>query len=162
MHFHKKLIKSSNFFLKRLFNLKCDIERFLFLQVYQGEEKEFHQLHEQIIRNNKCSPLPGQPNYGIVVSIRILHGELSQVREENPLLFKNICLTKKLGFSDVIMPGDVRNDLYLKLERGEFERGGKSTGKNIEVRIVFIALIVIHFSLVLQKKIRICKMKCNI
>lgn len=103
-------------------------------QVYQGEEKEFHQLHEQIIRNNKCSPLPGQPNYGIVVSLRILHGELSQVRDENPLLFKNICLTKKLGFSDVIMPGDVRNDLYLKLERGEFERGGKSTGKNIEVK----------------------------
>lgn len=108
---------------------------FTCLQVYQGEEKEFHQLHEQIIRNNKCSPLPGQPNYGIVVSLRILHGELSQVREENPLLFKNICLTKKLGFSDVIMPGDVRNDLYLKLERGEFERGGKSTGKNIEVKI---------------------------
>lgn len=91
-------------------------------------------MHEQIIRNNKCSLLPGQPNYGIVVSFRVLHGELCQVREENPLLFKNICLTKKLGFSDVIMPGDVRNDLYLRLERGEFERGGKSTGKNIEVK----------------------------
>ncbi|XP_003490179.1 dedicator of cytokinesis protein 3 isoform X1 [Bombus impatiens] len=107
-------------------------------KVCQGEEKEFHQLHEQIIRNNKCSPLPGQPNYGIVVSLRVLHGELTQVREENPLLFKNICLTKKLGFSDVIMPGDVRNDLYLKLERGEFERGGKSTGKNIEVTILVL------------------------
>ncbi|XP_014603723.1 PREDICTED: dedicator of cytokinesis protein 3 isoform X1 [Polistes canadensis] len=107
-------------------------------KVYQGEEKEFHQLHEQIIRNNKCTPLPGQPNYGIIVSLRVLHGELSQVREENPLLFKNICLTKKLGFSDVIMPGDVRNDLYLKLERGEFERGGKSTGKNIEVTILVL------------------------
>lgn len=68
----------------------------------------------------------------------MLHGELSQVREENPLLFKNICLTKKLGFSDVIMPGDVRNDLYLMLERGEFERGGKSTGKNIEVTILVL------------------------
>lgn len=33
------------------------------------------------------------------------------------------------------MPGDVRNDLYLRLERGEFERGGKSTGKNIEVNL---------------------------
>ncbi|XP_012288369.1 dedicator of cytokinesis protein 3 [Orussus abietinus] len=107
-------------------------------KVYQGEEKEFHQLHEQIIRNNKCSPLPGQPNYGIVVSLRVLHGELLQVREEHPLLFKNICLTKKLGFSDVIMPGDVRNDLYLKLEHGEFERGGKSTGKNIEVTILVL------------------------
>ncbi|XP_054002180.1 dedicator of cytokinesis protein 3 isoform X1 [Hylaeus anthracinus] len=108
------------------------------LKVYQGEEKDFHQLHEQIIRNNKCSPLPGQPNYGIEVSLRVLHGELSQVREENPLLFNNICLTKKLGFSDVIMPGDVRNDLYLNLERGEFERGGKSTGKNIEVTILVL------------------------
>ncbi|XP_046744108.1 dedicator of cytokinesis protein 3 isoform X1 [Diprion similis] len=107
-------------------------------KVYQGEEKEFHQLHEQIIRNNKCSPLTGQPNYGIVASLRVLHGELSQVREEHPLLFKNICLTKKLGFSDVIMPGDVRNDLYLKLERGEFERGGKSTAKNIEVTILML------------------------
>lgn len=73
-----------------------------------------------------------------MISLRVLHGELTQVREENPLLFKNICLTNKLGFSDVIMPGDVRNDLYLKLERGEFERGGKSTGKNIEVSIVGI------------------------
>ncbi|XP_043283024.1 dedicator of cytokinesis protein 3 isoform X2 [Venturia canescens] len=107
-------------------------------KVFQGEEKEFHQLHEQIIRNNKCSPLPGQPNYGIVVSLRVLHGELCQVREENPLLFKNICLTRKLGFSDVIMPGDVRNDLFLRLERGEFERGGKSTGKNIEVTMIVL------------------------
>lgn len=60
------------------------------------------------------------------------------MREENPLLFKNICLTSKLGFADVIMPGDVRNDLYLLLEKGEFERGGKSTGKNIEVTILVL------------------------
>jgi hypothetical protein len=46
---------------------------------------------------------------GIVISLKVLHGELPQVREENPLLFKNISLTKKLGFSDVIMPGDVRS-----------------------------------------------------
>lgn len=45
---------------------------------------------------------------GIGISLKMLHGELPQVREENPLLFKNISLTKKLGFSDVIMPGDVR------------------------------------------------------
>ena len=45
---------------------------------------------------------------GIVISLKMLHGELLQVREENPILFKNISLTRKLGFSDVIMPGDVR------------------------------------------------------
>ncbi|XP_063227619.1 dedicator of cytokinesis protein 3 [Bacillus rossius redtenbacheri] len=113
-------------------------EREFTFRVYQGEERDFHQLHEMIIKKqtSKYSPLSGQPNYGIVISLKMLHGELAQVREENPLLFKNVSLTKKLGFSDVIMPGDVRNDLYLTLEKGEFERGGKSTGKNIEVTIL--------------------------
>lgn len=31
-----------------------------------------------------------------------------------------------------------RNDLYLTLEKGDFERGGKSTGKNIEVTILVL------------------------
>lgn len=31
-----------------------------------------------------------------------------------------------------------RNDLYVTLERGEFERGGKSTAKNIEVTILVL------------------------
>jgi len=29
-----------------------------------------------------------------------------------------------------------RNDLYLTLNSGEFERGGKSVGKNIEVTVL--------------------------
>lgn len=77
-------------------------------------------------------------NYGIMISVKMLHGELRTIREENPILFKNVNLTNKLGFPDVIMPGDVRNDLYLYLDRGEFERGGKSTGKNIEVTVVVL------------------------
>lgn len=75
---------------------------------------------------------------GIIVSLKLLHGDLKQIKEENPLLFKNMSLTNKLGFPDVIMPGDVRNDLYLLLEKGEFERGGKSTGKNIEVTVLVL------------------------
>lgn len=45
---------------------------------------------------------------GLVVSVKVVHGELEQATKENPLLLKNVCITKKLGFSDVIMPGDVR------------------------------------------------------
>lgn len=70
--------------------------------------------------------------------MKMYHGQLSQIKEDNPLLFKNVSLTSKLGFPDVIMPGDVRNDLYLTLERGEVERGGKSTGKNIEVTVLVL------------------------
>ena len=36
------------------------------------------------------------------------------------------------------MPGDVRNDLYVILEKGEFERGGRSSGKNIEVTVLIL------------------------
>lgn len=38
----------------------------------------------------------------------------------------------------VTFPGDVRNDLYLTLERGDFERGGKSVQKNVEVTVMVI------------------------
>lgn len=41
-------------------------EREFTFKVYQGEEKDFHQLHELIIKkqSNKYNPLSGQPNYG--------------------------------------------------------------------------------------------------
>jgi dedicator of cytokinesis protein 3 len=114
-------------------------EKELTLKVYQGEEKDFHQLHEFIIRQSgKYNSLACAPNYGIMTSVKMLHGGLNNIKEENAMLFKNVSLTSKLGFPDVIMPGDVRNDLYLILEKGEFERGGKSVGKNIEVTIVVL------------------------
>jgi len=44
----------------------------------------------------------------------------------SPLVSVAMCL---LSFP----AGDIRNDLYLTLEKGDFERGGKSVQKNIEV-----------------------------
>lgn len=112
-------------------------------KVFQCEEKEFFQLHEFIIRKqtSKYSPLSAQQHYGgtgIDIAVKLLEGSFNKVAEENPLLFKNVCLTRKMGYPDVIMPGDVRNDLFITLERGEFERGGKSTGKNIEVTVLML------------------------
>jgi dedicator of cytokinesis protein 1 len=40
-----------------------------------------------------------------------------------------------MGFPEVILPGDVRNDLYLTLVSGEFTRGSKKTDKNMEVTV---------------------------
>lgn len=67
--------------------------------------------------------------------MKLLHGGLNQARLEQPMLFQGTTITRKIGFPDVIMPGDVRNDLFFTLERGEFERGGKSTAKNIEITL---------------------------
>lgn len=111
-------------------------------RLYQCEEKDFSQLHEMLIKktSGKYSPISGNGNnsYGIGVSVKMLHGDILQVRQENPLLFQGAVITRKLGFPDIIMPGDVRNDLFLVMEKGEFERGGKSTAKNIEVLVSII------------------------
>lgn len=48
------------------------------------------------------------------------------------------CITEKRDFPDIVMPGDFKNDLYLTLESGEFEKGGKSISKNIEASISLI------------------------
>ena len=49
-----------------------------------------------------------------------------------------ISITTFSGFPNIIMPGEVRNDLYLTLDRGNFDRGGKTASKNIEVTIIVI------------------------
>lgn len=59
-----------------------------------------------------------------------------QVREENPhLVLGNVAVARKMGFPEVILPGDVRNDLYLTLLSGEYSKGNKSTDKNVEVTV---------------------------
>uniref|UniRef100_A0A0S7ESS0 DOCK5 n=2 Tax=Poeciliopsis prolifica TaxID=188132 RepID=A0A0S7ESS0_9TELE len=38
-----------------------------------------------------------------------------------------------MGFPEIILPGNVRNDIYVTLLQGEFDRGKKKTPKNVEV-----------------------------
>ncbi|XP_071804886.1 dedicator of cytokinesis protein 3-like isoform X1 [Asterias amurensis] len=108
------------------------------MKIVQGSsEAEFSQLHDNIIRKhmNKLGA-SSTTNIGISLSLRMLHGHFDQLKREMPLLFsKGVTITRKLGFSDVIMPGDVRNDLYLMLDRAELERGKKTAGKNVEVTV---------------------------
>lgn len=57
-----------------------------------------------------------------------------KVREENPhLVLGNVSVARKMGFPEVILPGDVRNDLYLTILSGEFSKGNKKSDKNVEV-----------------------------
>lgn len=38
----------------------------------------------------------------------------------------------------VSIAGEVRNDIYVTLERGEFEKGGKSVARNVEVVVYLL------------------------
>uniref|UniRef100_A0A673YJF8 Dedicator of cytokinesis 3 n=1 Tax=Salmo trutta TaxID=8032 RepID=A0A673YJF8_SALTR len=101
-----------------------------------NNENEWYQIHENIIRKSSTKYTAPSTNYGLIISLQLLRGEMEQIRRENPMIFnRGVAITRKLGFPDVIMPGDIRNDLYLTLERGDFERGGKSVQKNIEVSV---------------------------
>uniref|UniRef100_A0A668SNS8 Dedicator of cytokinesis 3 n=1 Tax=Oreochromis aureus TaxID=47969 RepID=A0A668SNS8_OREAU len=112
-------------------------EKDFVLKVYTcNNENEWYQIHENIIHKSSTKYTAPSTNYGLIISLQLLRGDMEQVRRENPLIFsRGVAITRKLGFPDVIMPGDIRNDLYLTLERGDFERGGKSVQKNIEVTI---------------------------
>lgn len=75
---------------------------------------------------------------GFMISLKIIHGTLDEVKKNYPTLIKSAALTQKRWFSHVIMPGDVRNDLYLSLEMAEFEKGGKNVGKNVQASAVVV------------------------
>uniref|UniRef100_A0A3B5A8L1 Dedicator of cytokinesis 4b n=1 Tax=Stegastes partitus TaxID=144197 RepID=A0A3B5A8L1_9TELE len=107
------------------------------LKVYAcNTESEWYQIHENIIKKaNSRYNLSGS-NTGLAVALQLLHGDIEQLRREYMVLFtRGVSITRKLGFSDVIMPGEMRNDLYITLEKGEFEKGGKSVARNVEITV---------------------------
>lgn len=44
-------------------------------------------------------------------------------------------MVPRLGFPEIILPGDVRNDIYLILDKAEFEKGAKSAERNVEIAV---------------------------
>uniref|UniRef100_A0A8C5H8S7 Dedicator of cytokinesis 4b n=1 Tax=Gouania willdenowi TaxID=441366 RepID=A0A8C5H8S7_GOUWI len=110
------------------------------LKVYAcNTESEWHQIHENIIKKaNSRYNLSGS-NTGLAVALQLLHGDIEQLRREYMVLFtRGVSITRKLGFSDVIMPGEMRNDFYITLEKGEFEKGGKSVARNVEITVYLL------------------------
>ena len=51
---------------------------------------------------------------------------ISLLVKDNPALLSDVPFTARLGFSDVVFPGDQRNEVYLKLWSGDFSSGGTS------------------------------------
>eukprot|EP00066_Takifugu_rubripes_P027584 XP_011616850.1 PREDICTED: dedicator of cytokinesis protein 4 isoform X3 [Takifugu rubripes] len=107
------------------------------LKVYTcNTESEWSQIHENIIKKANSRYNLSSSNTGLAVALQLLHGDIEQLRREYMVLFtRGVSITRKLGFSDIIMPGEMRNDLYVTLEKGEFEKGGKSVARNVEVAV---------------------------
>ncbi|XP_072492852.1 dedicator of cytokinesis protein 5 isoform X1 [Notamacropus eugenii] len=71
---------------------------------------------------------------GLWVSLKLLPGDLTQVQKDfSHLVDRTTAIARKMGFPEIILPGDVRNDIYVTLIHGEFDKGKKKTPKNVEV-----------------------------
>ncbi|CAH2322310.1 dedicator of cytokinesis 1 isoform X1 [Pelobates cultripes] len=73
---------------------------------------------------------------GLWVTMKLLPGDIHQIRKEFPhLVDRTTAVARKMGFPEIIMPGDVRNDIYVTLLQGDYDRGNKTTAKNVEVTV---------------------------
>ncbi|XP_043912113.1 dedicator of cytokinesis protein 1 [Protopterus annectens] len=73
---------------------------------------------------------------GLWVTLKRLPGDVTQIRKDFPhLVDRTTAVARKMGFPEIIMPGDVRNDIYVTLVQGDFDKGNKTTHKNVEVTL---------------------------
>eukprot|EP00095_Tigriopus_kingsejongensis_P008592 maker-scaffold1083_size63694-snap-gene-0.15 protein:Tk08592 transcript:maker-scaffold1083_size63694-snap-gene-0.15-mRNA-1 annotation:"dedicator of cytokinesis protein 3 isoform x2" len=103
-------------------------------KLFLCEDKDFNHMHEMVLKSSAMKYLCQGSKVGI--SVQLLRGDSNQLKKEHKLLLRSSIEANKIGFPNVIFPGDVRNDLYLTIEQGYFERSGKA--RNIEVSAVVI------------------------
>uniref|UniRef100_A0A1L8DMR3 Putative signaling protein n=1 Tax=Nyssomyia neivai TaxID=330878 RepID=A0A1L8DMR3_9DIPT len=109
-----------------------DFKNNLDLPFIMCEKENLDTTLKKLINNKDVGKIDSK----LAVSVEVLHGDTKQIREEYPhLVHGNVPIARKMGFPEVIFPGDVRNDLYLTLVNGEFSKGVKSGDKNIEILV---------------------------
>ena len=110
-------------------------------------EATFSMLHQDIINNNSkefeklpryvfaievtaCSELVISFRADtIAISVKIFHGNSRTIVKENTSLLLGAPLILRLGFPDVVFPGEDRNELYIKLWSGDFPSVHNNTAR---------------------------------
>ncbi|KAG8964810.1 hypothetical protein FRC03_001343 [Tulasnella sp. 419] len=97
-------------------------------------EAAYSTLHQDLIASRTKEFEKSPRAEMLAVTIRVFHGEASTIIKENPSLLQDVPNTYRLGFPDVVFPGDVRNEVYIKLWSGEFNSSSGSAGNAIRLR----------------------------
>lgn len=84
------------------------------------DEASFATLHADIIQHNERAYDRSPRADAIAFGLKLFHGPLDQVVREHPSMLLETTQTLRLGFPDVVPPGAVRNDLYIKLWTASF------------------------------------------
>uniref|UniRef100_A0A8C5H967 Dedicator of cytokinesis 5 n=1 Tax=Gouania willdenowi TaxID=441366 RepID=A0A8C5H967_GOUWI len=95
-----------------------------------GENEPLTAVFNKVIATREVN----HKGQGLFVTLKLLAGDLAQVRKDYPhFVDRSTAIVRKMGFPEIILPGNVRNDIYVTLLQGEFDRGKKKTPKNVEV-----------------------------
>ncbi|XP_059821727.1 dedicator of cytokinesis protein 2-like [Hypanus sabinus] len=107
-----------------------DKHHFIPFQQVTAENDFLHTLIHKVVAAKDIN----HKGQGLWVSMKLMSGDLKQIRKDHPhLVDRNTVVARKMGFPEIIMPGDVRNDIYVTLVQGEFDKQNKTTQKNVEV-----------------------------
>ncbi|KAH7639593.1 dedicator of cytokinesis protein-like protein 1 [Dermatophagoides farinae] len=93
------------------------------------------------LKNN--SNIQHYPTLSLADYLLLTHNQKSNLSGRSSVVTEvttpyNFVLIQKRCFGDLITAGHFRNDFYLTLESAEFEKGGKTIAKNIEVSVCLI------------------------
>ncbi|KAJ8365517.1 hypothetical protein SKAU_G00143480 [Synaphobranchus kaupii] len=107
-----------------------DKQHFIPFQPVAGESDFLQTVINKVIAAKEVN----HKGQGLWVTLKLLPGDIHQIRKDFPhLVDRSTAVARKMGFPEIIMPGDVRNDIYVTLVLGEFDKGSKTTPKNVEV-----------------------------
>ncbi|XP_078421001.1 dedicator of cytokinesis protein 1 isoform X3 [Cetorhinus maximus] len=110
-----------------------DKQHFIPFQPVAGENDFLQTVINKVIAAKEVN----HKGQGLWVTMKLLLGDVHQIRKDFPhLVDRTTAVARKMGFPEIIMPGDVRNDIYVTLVLGEFDKGNKTTSKNVEVTMV--------------------------
>ncbi|XP_060585551.1 dedicator of cytokinesis protein 1-like isoform X2 [Ruditapes philippinarum] len=105
-----------------------------FIPFLQCGDKEFM---DSCVRKTVTGKEINHRGQGIFASLKLLKGDIKQIREDFPHVVQpSTTVVRKMGFPDVILPDLVRNDIYITIIEGEFNRGSKTADKNVEVSML--------------------------
>ncbi|XP_075699239.1 dedicator of cytokinesis protein 1 [Rhinoderma darwinii] len=109
-----------------------DKQHFIPFQPVAGENDFLQAVINKVIAAKEVN----HKGQGLWVTMKLLPGDIHQIRKEFPhLVDRSTAVARKMGFPEIIMPGDVRNDIYVTLFQGDYDRGNKTTAKNVEVTV---------------------------
>lgn len=107
-----------------------DKQHFIPFQPVAGENDFLQTVINKVIAAKEVN----HKGQGLWVTMKLLPGDIHQIRKEFPhLVDRSTAVARKMGFPEIIMPGDVRNDIYVTLFQGDYDRGNKTTAKNVEI-----------------------------